>query len=320
MTVVRLGYVAMSMELKNSSPSQTMTYGQFKSLSDRDGAIRKLERISNSNLHNCLRLLKHNRAHDISFFRFSSKLVPLATHEELSDWNYMKSIKESLKELGEYILLHQMRVDFHPDHFVVLNSPKTEILKASLLNLKFFHRILKGMELDPRHRCVMHVGGSYKDKEGALERFIENWSVVPSGIQKLIMLENDDKSFRLQDTLYLCEKLDIPLVFDLHHHQANHEDENWEKDWDRVVKTWGNSPHPVKMHISSPKSEKEFRNHADHVDVDMFMEFLSKVKGSVPQIDCMIEAKQKDRALFKLMSELRKRVEVKIIDGASFEI
>ena len=117
----------------------------------------------------------------------------------------------------------------------------------------------------------------------------------------MIMLENDDTSFTLEDTLYLCEKLDIPLVFDYHHHLAHHQDANWENNWNRVVQTWRHSPLPIKMHISSPKSDKEFRHHSDYVDIDMFFKFLKVIKGSIPQIDCMIEAKRKDEALFKLM-------------------
>ena len=35
MTIVRLGYVAMSMELNNASPSQTMTFTQFQKIKDR---------------------------------------------------------------------------------------------------------------------------------------------------------------------------------------------------------------------------------------------------------------------------------------------
>ena len=76
-------------------------------------------------------------------------------------------------------------------------------------------------------------------------------------IQKMIMLENDDTSFTLEDTLYLCEKLDIPLVFDYHHHLAHHQNANWEVHWDRVIQTWRHSSLPIKMHISSPKSEKD---------------------------------------------------------------
>ena len=94
------------------------------------------------------------------------------------------------------------------------------------------------MGIEHKQRCVLHVGGGYKDKELALERFIENWSNVPRGIQEMIILENDDTTFTLEETLYLGEKLDIPVVFDLHHHMMNNEQEDWYEDWARVVHTW----------------------------------------------------------------------------------
>lgn len=316
--IVRLGYVAMSMELKNASPSKTMTFAQFQKIEDREAAIRRLERIALENLENTLRILKHNVFNDIHFYRMTSRLIPLANHEELSGWNYMKPLKEKLSEIGEFVRKHDLRVDFHPDHFVVLNSPKLDVLTNSLITLKLHYMLLKGMKLDPVHRCVLHVGGNYQDTETSLERFVANWGEVPSLIQQMIMLENDDTSFTLEDTLYVCEKLGIPLVFDYHHHLAHHRDESWEDQWDRVVATWKGSPLPIKMHISSPKSAKEFRHHSDYVDVEMFFRFLNGVKGSIPQIDCMIEAKQKDEALFALIREIESRDEVEMIDGSSF--
>ncbi|MFD2616719.1 UV DNA damage repair endonuclease UvsE [Terrilactibacillus laevilacticus] len=317
MTIVRLGYVAMSMELKNASPSKTMTFAQFQKLLNREAALRKLERIAQLNLQNTLRLLKHNLASRIHFYRLTSRLIPLANHEELLDWDYMKPLQENLRDIGGFIKKHKMRIDFHPDHFVLLNSPKEDILKNAIKTLKLHYLLLKGMQLNPIHRCVIHVGGKYKETEKSLERFIDNWMIVPRSIQKTIMLENDDTSFTLEDTLYLCEKLDIPLVFDYHHHLVHHHS-NWEEDWDRVVQTWRHSPLPIKMHISSPKSDKEVRHHSDYVDIDMFFKFLNVIKGSIPQIDCMIEAKKKDEALFKLMDEVRTRKDVEVIDGSSF--
>ncbi|WP_017753965.1 UV DNA damage repair endonuclease UvsE [Calidifontibacillus oryziterrae] len=320
MTLVRLGYVAMSVHVQNSSPSQTMTYAHFQKLLNRDAAIRKLERIAESNLHNCLRLLRHNLAHDIHFFRLSSRLIPLATHEALKGWDYISPVCESLFTVGEFAKKHKMRIDFHPDHFVVINSPKVDVLKASIKTLQYHLKMLKGMKIDPTHRCVLHVGGSYNNKEKALEQFVENWGSVPASIQKMIILENDDKSFNLQDTLYLCEKLGLPFVFDYHHHLANHQDEEWSNNWERITGTWEHSKLPVKMHISSPKDEKKFRDHADYIDAHMFLTFLREIKGSVPEIDCMIEAKKKDEALFQLIKDLKKYNEVDIVDGASFYI
>ncbi|OLS34241.1 UV DNA damage repair endonuclease UvsE [Bacillus sp. MRMR6] len=318
--IVRLGYVAMSVELQNASPSQTMTFAQFNRIKDREAAIRKLERIAESNLENCLRLLKHNAANDIRFFRFSSRLIPLANHEELLDWNFLRPLSEPLKQLANFIKQHPMRLDFHPDHFVVLNTPDKDILKNALKTLIMHEGLLKGMEIDTEHRCVLHVGGGYEDKEMALEQFIHNWAYIPPSIQKMIMLENDDTTFTVKETLYLCEKLGIPMIFDYHHHLANHEGEEWHQDWERIVTTWKTSPLPVKMHISSPRSEKEFRAHADYIDVNMFLKFLSEVKGSVSELHCMIEAKQKDAALFRLMEDLKGRKGIQVIDPSSFFI
>lgn len=320
MTLVRFGFVAMSMELKNASPSQTMTFAQFQRIDDREAAISKLERIALSNLHNTLRLLKHCATSDIHFYRLTSRLIPLANHEELLDWDYIKPLKKALREIGDFAKKHGIRVDFHPDHFVVINSKEKHILRNSISTLKHHYMLLKAMGIDPTHRCVMHVGGKYKETELSLERFVDNWMDVPKTIQKMIMLENDDTSFTLEDTLYLCEKLNIPLVFDFHHHLAHHQDLNWERSWNRVVQTWNESPLPLKMHISSPKSEKSFRHHSDYVDIEMLFEFLNVIKGSVPQIDCMIEAKRKDEALFRLIDEVKKRNDVEIIDGSSFTL
>ncbi|SET67373.1 UV-damage endonuclease [Oceanobacillus limi] len=321
MTLVRLGYSAISVNVKNSSTSKTMTYSRFSQISDWDAAVHKLEQIAKANLSNCLRLFKYNVANDINFYRISSKLIPLADHPETEDWDYMDSLKESLTELASFLKAHpQKRVDFHADHFVLLNSPKSDVLKNSVKTLRMHYRLLKGLGVLPRHRCVMHVGGGYGDKEQALEQFVHNWGVIPTKLQEMIILENDDKTFSLLDTLYLCEKLGIPLVFDYHHHLANHDEPNWSNQWDRIVHTWSTSSMPIKMHISSPRSSEKYRAHADYVDPEMFLDFLNEIKGTVPKIDCMIEAKQKDDAIFRLIRDLRNYPEIEVVDQASFLI
>ena len=322
MTLVRLGYAAMSMNVKNGSPSQTMTYTHFLKNEDKGAAISKLERIAISNLTNCLRLMSHNAAHDIEFFRLSSKLIPLANHPDLAGWDYMKPLTDSLELIRSYLQRHpSMRIDFHPDHFVVLNTPKIDVFKNAVKTLNMHKALLEGMGIEPEHRCVLHVGGAYKDKEKALEQFIHNWGTVPVSLQQMIILENDDKTFTLNETLYLCEKIGIPCVFDYHHHLANHEEgTRWEDEWTRIVETWKKSKLPLKMHISSPKSEKEFRAHADFIEVKGFMNFLNQVKGSIPQIDVMIEAKRKDDALFALMTDLNQESGIEVAGGASFYI
>ncbi|MDL4839606.1 UV DNA damage repair endonuclease UvsE [Aquibacillus rhizosphaerae] len=320
MTIFRFGYVAMSKHVKNSSPSQTMTYKNFIQHTNREAAVRKLELLANTNIENCIRLLKHNKAFDISLFRLSSKLIPLATHEELAGWNYIENTKEKLRQLGDFATENDMRIGFHPDHFVVLNSTKTDIVKSSVKNLKYHFDLLTAMNINPIHRCVLHVGGSYGNKPEALERFIENWGRVSKRIQQMIILENDDKTFHVEDVLFLCEKLSIPLVFDIHHHLANHEQSDWMVYWDRIVHTWKDSNVPIKIHLSSPKNEKQFRHHADYIEPELFLDFAKKVNGSVEQVDCMIEAKQKDDALFQLMRNLKENKDVDWINNGTIRL
>lgn len=319
MTLIRLGYVAMSVNLKNASPSQTMTYAQFSKIRDEQAAIHKLELISRANLGNCLRLLRYNLENDIEFFRLSSKLIPLATHEDLKDWDYISPIEDILLEIHDLLKQNpHLRIDFHPDHFVLLNSPRAEVLNHSVKSLQLHKQLLKSFGIDPRHRCVIHVGGGHGDKEKALEQFIVNWGFVPESIQSMIMLENDDKVFTVRDTLYLCEKLGIPFVFDLHHHKANNEGNNWEEDWNRMIATWRDSVLPMKMHVSSPRSESDFRAHADFIETQSLHEFLQKIKGTVKQVDIMIEAKKKDGALFQLLKNLKEKNGYEWVDQTNF--
>ncbi len=302
---MNFGYVAMSEVLTNASPSQTMTAQQFAKIKDREAGLKKLERIANNNIENCLRLLKHNLAHDISFFRLSSRLIPLVNHPLTEGWKYERAVLPLLREVGDFVHSNGMRVDFHPDHFVVLNSPNEDILKRSLQTLLYHYKLLKAMHIDPTHRCVLHIGGKKEGKVQGLEAFVENYSSIPTNLGKMIMLENDDTVYNLEDALYLGEKLNIPVILDLHHHDVNYGECHLKELWPRVVNTWNNSPLPVKIHISSPKSSPEDKRHHDYINKERLVEFLQMVNGSCDRIDVMIEAKKKDQALFQLMKELK---------------
>ncbi|WP_100374653.1 UV DNA damage repair endonuclease UvsE [Bacillus sp. FJAT-45037] len=316
---IRFGYVAMSQQLVNASPSKTMTVKQFTELDHPEAAIRKLERIAKENIKNCLRLVKHNKASDVTFFRLSSRLVPLANHPLTEGWKYERAIAAELGELGQFINENKMRVDFHPDHFVVLNSKSKQVTQQALQQLLYHYKLLKGLHIDPVHRCVLHIGGKKEGTEGGLERFIENFSDIPSALSNMLILENDDKNYTIEDALYLGEKLGIPIVFDLHHYDVHQNDSYLPELWNRVVATWKESPLPVKMHISSPKDGPGDRAHAEYIDTERFVEFLKMIDGSVDQLDVMIEAKQKDLALERLLNELSTYSSVHHVSGSEID-
>jgi len=329
--IVRFGYVAMSTTVSNASPSKTMTVTNFAKLGDREAAIRKLERLGAENLHNSLRLLRHNRAHDIRLYRFSSKLIPLVGHELLEGWDPIAALASEFKELGDYVKEHRMRTSFHPDHFTVLSTPRKDVLKSSYADLERHHAMLSAMGLNANAKCNIHIGGTYGDKPKAFDRFITHFNGLDPEVKGRITLENDDKTFTARETLEACEQVGAPMVLDLHHHMVNNEGERAEELWPRILRTWegagenteasiGLAALPPKIHVSSPKNEKDIRAHADYVEAAPLAEFLRAIAPVTPALDIMIEAKMKDGALFRLMEELPLQDGIRALDQASLEV
>jgi UV DNA damage endonuclease len=241
-------------------------------------------------------------------------------HPLTEGWNYLEGIRSELKELGDFVKKSNMRVGFHPDHFVVLNSSSKKVLSQSVQTLIYHYKLLKGMGLDPTHRCVLHIGGKKKGKEEGLEQFITNFADLPRVIQRMIVIENDDLSYTVEEALYLGEKLAIPVVFDLHHYQINHQSTELEFLWERVISTWEDSPLTIKMHMSSPKEGELDRSHHDFIDAEILFTFLENIKGSISTLDVMIEAKKKDEALFRLMEDIKAFKTVHVHTEASVTI
>jgi len=109
-------------------------------------------------------------------------------------------------------------------------------------------------------------------------------------------------------------------VFDYHHHMANPCETPLEKLLPRIFQTWDHVNLLPKIHISSPKGEKEFRSHADFVDLDFIMPFIKVVKELGQDVDFMIEAKAKDQATLKLVEDMSKIRGFKRVRGAAIEI
>ncbi|SFT19667.1 UV DNA damage repair endonuclease UvsE [Paenibacillus sp. BC26] len=331
--IVRFGFVAMSVLLDNASPSRTMTYATFSKLDDREAALRRLERIAEDNLRTTLRLMRHCVGHDVFVYRMTSKIIPLATHDALKDWNPYPPLEQAFAEIGQYAKEKGMRLSFHPDHFCVFSTPRPEVLAKSKEDLEYHVRMLEHMGLDESAKCNIHVGGAYGDKPASAERFVQQFGQLDNRIRNRVTLENDDKTFTVRETLGAAEAVGTPMVLDIHHHAVNDGGETdstlYGELWPRILRTWtGPDGQPLalppKLHVSSPKSERDPRGHADNVDVGPLLRFLRETAGSIDQLDVMIEAKQKDAALLQLMADMRQLeaegAGIRVINGGSIEI
>lgn len=319
--IFRLGFVAMVFDLENCSPAGTVTFAVYKKLKDENARKTRLARVAISNIENTLRILKYNKALNIDVYRLTSKLIPLATHSELTDWDYCSEFSEQLKVLGDYIKSNDFRISAHPDHFTILNSERPEVIEASIRDLEYHVNLFETMGLsDYKYKLVLHIGGLYGNKEKAIERFKENFVRLPDRLGKRIILENDDKSYTASDVLGICRDLSVPMVFDVHHHKCANQGEPAEALLPEIFETWAMEPHPPKLHFSSPKNLKEFRSHADYIDYTDFTDFINIAAKLNKNIDIMLEAKKKDRALLELSEKLGNTAGITKLNNSTFKI
>lgn len=309
---IRLGYACISKTIDVTS-SSTYTYTSY--LKD-DNHVSKLQDIIISNLIDLEKLIDYNIKNNIHFFRLSSKLIPLATHKDIP-FDYIKPYQKYYKSIANKIKNSNMRVDFHPDQFTVLNSTKKEVVLNTFEILEYHYQILKVLNI-PNKTLILHIGSSVFGKEKSIQRFIYNFKKLPSYLKECIVIENDDKIYTIEDCLKINKELNIPIVLDYHHHICNHEKD--EVDFEKIFKTWKRENPKIHFSSSKNKTKKDFRSHHDYINSNDFIDFLQKIKNLPYDIDIMIEAKAKDEALFRLIRELKYKTNYHFIDETTFEV
>ena len=310
---VRLGYVALSKTIDNLTTSSTITYTNYK---EKNYTVDKLLEITKNNLDNLYKLLTYNIKNNIHFYRLTSKLVPLATHNDVN-FDYITPLKKTYEKIGNLINNNNIRIDTHPDQFAVLNSTDKKIVDNTYEILDYHYKILNTLNIKEKI-IILHVGSSVLGKKTSISRFINNFNKLPNYIKKCIAVENDDKIYNTIDVLEICKKLNIPMVLDYHHFICNNDGEKLENYIKNIMDTW-KTLNP-KFHFSSPKSKlkKEFRSHHDYIDVDEFIKFINILKPYNKDVDIMLEAKNKDDALFKLVRQLKYKTNYKFMDETTF--
>ena len=103
--LVRLGYVAIStaIDVTSSSP---YTYSEYLNKCNID----KLDDIIKSNLLGLEEILKYNVKNNIHFYRMSSKIIPLATKDDVK-FNYTTKYKKYYNRISKIINDNNLRVE-----------------------------------------------------------------------------------------------------------------------------------------------------------------------------------------------------------------
>ncbi len=249
-------------------------------------------------LHKALRFCAKN---GIGCFRVTSRILPLKTHPELGYDSDLpgEEIIGSFRACGKLARETGTRIVFHPDPFVVLNSPNPEVLRSSIAELEYQAEVAEWIGADV---ITLHGGGGYGDKAGALRRLVENAKRLSPPVRKRLAFENDDRVFTPGDLLPVCRALELPLVYDVHHHRCNPCGLSEERATERAIATWNREP---LFHISSPRDgwgSENHRYHSDFIDLRDFPKFWDTLDITVE-----VEAKAKELAVLKLAKALHRR-------------
>jgi len=300
---IRLGYACVPVTIDETS-SHTITYTNYKKLGKLGNE--KLDKVIKSNFNSLENILKYNIRNDITFFRMTSELIPFLSHPEVQ-YDFFNQYQEYYKKVGDIIKQNNLRVDMHPSAYTVLNSINEDVVNSTINILKNYQKMYEYMGI--KSYVVLHVGSKVNGKKESIKRFIDNFNKLDNKVKELILIENDDKSFNIRNVLELCRKINRPMVLDYHHFNVYKNNEKIEDYIEKIFNTWECIP---KIHFSSPKDKKNKRSHHDYINSDDFIKFIEKIKFVNKDFDIMIEAKQKDDALFRLIRELKYKTDYKI--------
>jgi UV DNA damage endonuclease len=293
----RLGYACLCLSLEHGSPRGTIL---------RNASPERLRGLIELNLATLERVIAFNVEHGVRLFRISSDVIPFGSHP-VNTLSWWAEFRGPLRDIGRMIREHDLRVSMHPGQYSVLASPDARILEAARADLVFHTRLLDALEVDTRHKLIIHVGGAYGDREAALNRWVEAVRDLPDNVRQRVVLENDERLFGADDVLRASAAAGTPVVLDVFHHRVYAgpaADEHLPDLIRRAAATWDLARDGVpKLHYSSQAAGHRPGAHAEFVDSTEFARFLTLAPAQV-QFDCMLEAKAKDRALF----EVRKRL------------
>jgi len=267
---------------------------------------RYVEELGLANARDVAKMVLWNDKYGIKFMRLSSEMFPFASHEEYG-YKLAPFAAETLQEVGKVIGKLGHRVTTHPGQFTQLGSPRMQVIDNAVRDLEYHDEMLSLLKLPEQQNrdavMILHLGGAYGDKPAAIARFKENYAKLSQGVKNRLVLENDDVVWCVHELLPLCQELNIPFVLDYHHHNILFDEtqiREGTKDimdlYPAILETWKRKGITPKMHYSEPTpsaiTRTSRRKHSPRV---------MTLPPCPDTMDLMIEAKDKEQAVFELM-------------------
>lgn len=286
---IRFGYACLALGVPGT---------EMRSCTLRTASPEKLREITAHNLRALERLVDYNVKNGIRLFRISSDLIPFGS-SPVNTICWQEEFARDFRRIGEKIKDAGMRVSMHPGQYTVLNSPDTDVVKRAAADLRYHEQILHLLGTDSSSKIILHVGGVYADRQAAVRRFGENWTLLGEGVRGRVVLENDERSYDIAEVLELANRVGVPAVFDTLHHGIHPPlKKESPRFWiQRCAQTWKRTDGRQKIHYSQQEPGGRPGAHSQTIRGREFEDFFQTVRAL--DLDVMLEVKDKNISAVK---------------------
>jgi UV DNA damage endonuclease len=249
-----------------------------------------------ANAQDLVKIIEWNIQNNIKVFRIGSNIFPWNSEYHVSDLPDIDKINQCLHTAGMLAIAANMRLSFHPDHFVKLGTTKDEVARRSIHDLNHHDDVMTAMGLPVSHYYPLNIHVGMNRAPDVTDRFCERFHMLNPTTQQRLVVENDDKANaysvqQLYDDVYL--KIDTPITFDYFHHTFHPDGLSSKEAATLAASTWDCTP---LFHYSESKNFNENvqgnpRAHSDYV--------FNLIDDYELNIDIDIEAKAKEFSLMR---------------------
>lgn len=230
-------------------------------------------------------------------------MIPFASHP-VCRFDWFTYFKDQLSLIGAFIRSNNVRISMHPGQYTLINSPDDGILTRSIRELRYHTDLLDALELNASAKIQVHIGGVYGDKDKSIRRFIERYSNLDKGIKRRLVIENDDRSYTIDDCVRIYGETGVPLLFDTFHHELNHSGSSSAGGLADITRTWQVSDGIPMVDYSHCQVGGANVNHTESIDISLFERFLTATQPY--DFDIMLEIKDKETSALKAIQVARK--------------
>jgi len=293
--VRNLGYCCINTILQKQGISPNKTIGRENL--DKFGLDLISEKV-NLNLLNTYKILQWNVANGIFLYRISSEVFPWMSQYDIGELpDFDNNIHPLLKNIGNFIKKHKIRVSFHPGPFNVLGSDNPLVVEKTIKELNQHAEIfdLMGLDISYNYPINIHVGTTRGGKYDSLRRFGKGFDLLNDNTKSCLVVENDDS----ENGYSVCDlaQLEIPITFDFFHYDCGAKGSLIKEEaFVKAYESWPSHIIPI-THFSSSRKNYEDITVKRNAHADYLYEKIPNMRNYL--FDVEVEAKMKEQAVLK---------------------